>query len=514
MKQLRQRIPTDLREKAVGQVLVIPLGNDEATVRITPQMETVQVSLRTRDPVEAKARHVVAMAYLNGVWASLREKPDKLSHKQVVALAGEEYRELVSRHEDNPGTPEGWEALREIENRMTGSGLQIRQGVAKPEPPSRLARLLARYNLAVDEGSKARLRKELVRAASEAMSRLERNANGDYSPDANLERFPELQVDTKVRPNDASEATFSSLLESWWCEAKAGGGSPRTYQAYRTAMRHFANFLGHEDARKVEPKDVVRFKDDRVKAGLSLKTIKDNDLAGIRRILGHAVANFIIPSNPAKGVTVKVGKGVTRTRSHGFTDEEAIAVLRHARDHKQGREGRKIYAAKRWVPWLCAYTGARVGEMAQLRKEDVIEEDGYRMLHVTPDAGTVKTKAERDVPIHSHLVDLGFLEFVDKAPKGHLFLDPRKDGDVLKPLGTVKNRVRDFVRQAVPNKDVQPTHGWRHRFKTIGRNLQISEYMLNELNGHAQTEEAAKYGDYSPEAKSAAIEKFPRYDVS
>jgi integrase len=28
-------------------------------------------------------------------------------------------------------------------------------------------------------------------------------------------------------------------------------------------------------------------------------------------------------------------------------------------------------AAKRWVPWLCAYTGGRVGELTQLRVKDI-----------------------------------------------------------------------------------------------------------------------------------------------
>lgn len=54
-----------------------------------------------------------------------------------------------------------------------------------------------------------------------------------------------------------------------------------------------------------------------------------------------------------------------------------------------GREAPKLAAAKRWVPWLCAFTGARVGEMIQIRKEDVRREGKLWMLHVTPEAGPV-----------------------------------------------------------------------------------------------------------------------------
>ena len=66
-------------------------------------------------------------------------------------------------------------------------------------------------------------------------------------------------------------------------------------------------------------------------------------------------------------------------------------------------------AAKRWVPWLCAYTGARPGEMTQLRKIDVIERQRIHAIRITPEAGTVKSGEAREVPLHQHLIDQGFL---------------------------------------------------------------------------------------------------------
>ena len=74
------------------------------------------------------------------------------------------------------------------------------------------------------------------------------------------------------------------------------------------------------------------------------------------------------------------------------------------------------------MPWLCACTGAHVGELAQLRTGDLRREEGYWIITITPEAGTVKTDEARDVVLHSHLVEL------------HLFLRPAPDGDVLGPL--------------------------------------------------------------------------------
>ena len=70
-------------------------------------------------------------------------------------------------------------------------------------------------------------------------------------------------------------------------------------------------------------------------------------------------------------------------------------------------------AAIRWVPWVCAYTGARGGEITQLRAEDVKRHrQGFWTITITPEAGTVKTGQARTVPVHEHLVARGSIEFV------------------------------------------------------------------------------------------------------
>ncbi|MHC2018040.1 hypothetical protein [Methylobacterium sp. CM6247] len=68
----------------------------------------VSVSLRTREPQEAKVRQVVAVAYLEAVWRSVREGPKGLILKEALALAGEVYCALADTLEDDPGTAERW----------------------------------------------------------------------------------------------------------------------------------------------------------------------------------------------------------------------------------------------------------------------------------------------------------------------------------------------------------------------------------------------------------------------
>ena len=97
-------------------------------------------------------------------------------------------------------------------------------------------------------------------------------------------------------------------------------------------------------------------------------------------------------------------------------------------------------AARRWVPWLCAYTGARPGEMTQLRGADVIEREGIHGLRITSEAGTVKNNRSRVVPIHEHLIEQGFLEFVRKHGAGAIFYRVANGDGLGDPLNAKKPR--------------------------------------------------------------------------
>lgn len=181
-------------------------------------------------------------------------------------------------------------------------------------------------------------------------------------------------------------------------------------------------------------------------------------MAGLKTVFAWAVGNRRMASNPAAGITIKLGKP-KKLRSKGFTDDEAGKLLLAARDYRKADESPRTAAAKRWVPWLCAYTGARLGEMAQLRKQDFRQDGDHWVIHITADAGTVKTDEARDVVLHQHLVDEGFVQFVKDAAAGHLFLKVGNEGEVRGPLRGLKNRLAEFARVQVPDERVMPNHG-------------------------------------------------------
>ena len=155
--------------------------------------------------------------------------------------------------------------------------------------------------------------------------------------------------------------------------------------------------------------------------GISGKTIKNGDLAALNSVFGWAVENKRLTTNPAHGLTVRVPRRKVE-RERGFTDHEAMTILRTALTYsKAERESPGLAAAKTWVPWLCAFTGARVTEVTALRKQDFRSEGTVPVVRIF---GT-KGGEYRDVPLHPQLVDIGLLTFVQSAGAGPLFYNEK-----------------------------------------------------------------------------------------
>lgn len=232
--------------------------------------------------------------------------------------------------------------------------------------------------------------------------------------------------------------------------------------------------------------------------------------------MNWAVANGRLDTNPAVGVVVTV-PDKPQLRDRDFTDCEARMILRASFGPHDARLSREHAAARRWIPWLCAYGGAGVNEMTQLRGRDVRRDGAAWVIRITPEAGSVKTGRWRDVPLHPHLVEQGFVDFVLGCGSGALFYDPARgrNGQAAHPIyKKVGERLAAWVRAiGVVDPDVDPNHGWRHRFKTMGRRAGIDPALLDAIQGHAPRTEGEHYGRYPVDVMFEAICRMPRYEV-
>ena len=543
--QFVQRIPSDLRSRLAGMTLEVPLGAGVCPVTISDKMDSLRFSLRTFDPGEAKLRQAAAIAYLEGLYAKLRANaPVSLTHQQCVALAGEVYRawaaplkpsRTITIQAEADGTlvredeahdvetlKADQDALSEGLRQQAARLMQLDGEELSRQVGSLVDRVLMRHGLPeVTPRSRGLLLMEFSKALAEGMAAGANKASGDYRPDPNAERFPAWQapVPPAPLPTPAPKAkpavSLRPLFESWWREAEAAGRSVSTRASYETAVERLIAFLGHEDAARMSPDDIVRFKEHLLAAPqgrdgkpLSVKTIKDSYLAGLKSVFGWAVDNRKLTSNPAAGISVKAPRKL-RTRSPEFTEAERRAILDQASSAvREPSEPWQRFALRRWVPWLCAYSGARLGEMVQLRKQDVRQESGAWLLTITPEAVTVKGGQMREVPLHEHLIEMGFPAFVEAAPSGPLFM---WSGSDRKAWRTAKNRLTEEVRGVVDDPAVQPSHGWRHTFRTVGPEAGIEARMIDAICGHAPRTEGETYGSVTLKAKVDAMGRFPRF---
>lgn len=352
-------------------------------------------------------------------------------------------------------------------------------------------------------------------SAYEAMSRQHERNDGDFQGE------PSHPLLTTAQPaeDDRQPVSLKGLLSDYLDERAADGKGREARKRWTPVFANLSKFIRHDDARRLTKQNLLDWKDASLKT-LASKTVSDVYLASVRTVLKWAVNNDRLETNVAENVRIKVSKK-QRSREQGFTLDEAIEVLKVARDHRpkhsanpQTREAPQTTAAKRWSPILCAHTGSRIAEITQLRKQDFRYEKGVPVVRIAPEAGSVKAGNYRDVPLHQQLIDLGFMDFVNDAADGPLFYPVSKKKDGTLPARTVAGRVSQWLQAAkVVPEGVSPSHGWRHRFKTVGREAGVPDRTLDAIQGHAGRTAGDDYGDVTIAAKAAAIAKLPGYEL-
>ena len=244
-------------------------------------------------------------------------------------------------------------------------------------------------------------------------------------------------------------------------------------------------------------------------------------LTVIKVVFGVAEEKRKLKENPAKENRVRFVKP-QRTRPKGFTDDEAVAILTAALADPAtpGRRTVENKRAIRWGLWICAFSGARITEVMQLRTEDLIEDHGVLCLRITPEAGSVKTGAYRMVPIHPQLLDMGLPQMIRALPAGPVFYSTApvrgKAADPVEHARSAGAKIGTWVREVVGIADpnVQPNHAWRHRFKTIAREAGIAPEYSDAITGHEDGRAASDYGETTVKALWREVQKLPRYSTA
>jgi integrase len=486
----------------------------------------ISISLKTADRAKAKASCPEIAAEIETQIAALRGGPKALSHKQIAALSGELYKSFANGLEENPVlSPEQWLKVAEgnVAAREGRFALRAEMFIGRTQSEQRRASLerrfgqitdafLSKQGILIDEDSRQKLIERLSVDLSVAAKKLARNAAGDYTPDTYAAKFPPFD---QGGDKGASSKSLKALAEAWHKAALDRDVKKRDADRIKSRFETLIAFLKHDNAERVTRKDIVRWRDYRLANKISAKTINDTDIASFKNVFNWGVEREWLSTNPAEKATLRKKKSA-KLRDEYFDHDEAKAILtRAASITGTPRENQKTTAAKRWVPWLCAYSGARVSEVIQLRKKDIRKDtsNGW-ILRLTPEAGGIKTNTFCDIPVHEHLVATGFIDFVKTSKDGHLFCNPAKGGSITGPAEGIYKRIYSMVRAVVVDPRVQPNHAWRYTFKTLGLEAGIEEVVLDAISNHAPKHQGGKYTKVTLKTRANAMAKFPRYPLA
>lgn len=490
---------------------------------------------------EAKAAFGDWVADVEGRIATLRSADEgtarELTHRQLNELAGRWYDWFILQHASDDIPAEVWDDQRDryeeaqarfesrlgaadepTEERLRGAAeaAYIRAVVVEL---SRLGTFLATDGVQLTRASHDRLVDTVEVDLLAAMGHLRRRAGGDYRPDQYRDRFPQSAA---VAPSNTKLTGWNAwdAFEAWVKEREPQAS---TINRWRGVFDHLNKHTDGRDLALVTDEEAVAWKDKLMAGNVSGRTVNEVWLTAARRVFNWVKDQKKITSNPFDGVKVAVGR-VGNTKSE-FTDEDVAAILKATLVPRSARTSPYLKSAIRWVPWLCAYTGSRSGEMTQLRKQDVEQHrDGFWMVHIRPEAGTVKGAVARTVVLHDHLIEQGFIDFVRAAGAGPLFYDPKAGGsrvnndDPLNPVRPMyvqlRQKLADWVRKlGVTDKGVSPNHAWRHTFKRRAARAKIEQRLRDAFCGHSSGTVGSIYERPTVEDLAEAIKDFPRYPV-
>lgn len=363
------------------------------------------------------------------------------------------------------------------------------------------------------------------------------------------EPSPMKMVESPLKPkplrrtSGVSENALSEVYKKFRVsrEVNSEGGEKvsKTLNETYNNIQRFISLHGDKDLAEVTSADFVVFRDTLLQLPKkksqdvrSLPVAKQVEKAKKERLptLSRAVAkkNFnlvssvftfavelgLIDENPALKVKPpKIAKRIEAEEDRGYTPEE-VTKLFSLPLFTDPNAPKKYGMACYWVPLLCRYTGARSGEILQLRRSDIdTDHDGIHYINVRRGEGqSVKNNASlRHIPLHDHLIELGFLEFVNGCTDW-LFPDVPAD-----KYGAKSTKFATWWGQVVREQGIdihQPTHAFRHTFKTMLRTLGASDRVNDAITGHTSGSVGDKYGTVYLKTKKEVIGQIGKLDLA
>lgn len=197
----------------------------------------------------------------------------------------------------------------------------------------------------------------------------------------------------------------------------------------------------------------------------------------------HASENFF------SGLAVRQTKKNKDGDREAYTDDQISLILRTVVDNENGLVTKPY---QKWATLIGIYTGARLGEIAQLHLKDIRQQDGVWVFDMNDegDRKSLKTSAARRlVPIHGELIASGLLDYVQcMRDRNATKLFPDFTYDPKNGWGRQQSRWfndRLLVQLGLKSK-TRVFHSLRHTVNTRLLQAGVADPLVKSIIGHEQ----------------------------
>jgi len=244
---------------------------------------------------------------------------------------------------------------------------------------------------------------------------------------------------------------------------------------------------------------------------LSPKTVHKM-VKNLSTFLNWCLKEDIIDRNPALGIDLPT---VPRNQTQPPPPELADALCRLPPLQRASQVGILEWEV---LPWFYRYTGARCGEIAQLRKRDVVTVDGVLCFMVTTEKVSMRkarnqTDPQRLVPVHPQLkpiLDRVLEARKDAGPDDPLF--PNAGNYFVESIQETRyghgwsNHYNDHAKKIWPQMHV---HAWRSYVITEMARRGIPEEVRRKVVGHVPRDVHAGYNHVDVKRLVEAVNAIP-----
>lgn len=331
--------------------------------------------------------------------------------------------------------------------------------------------------------------------------------------------------------------TLMELYDKFKAE-RIGDARPDTWDQNRKIVKLFAEFVGEASHVWVITRKAVRnwkqelarwpvkAADSKAFEGMSFrKVIEANEsvkkppisqksinkyLAALGSFARWLLQNEYIDDDVMSGMYLSIDK--RKKNRFPFTEQQLQTIFSSplfgtcVGDGAESKSGNVAVRDWRyWIPLVAIYSGARLGELCQLLTADVRQLHGTWIFHITEvgdedeEGAAKRTKTAgsmRVVPVHSRLIEFGFLEYhAGVVARGEQRLFPAVERDKRGYFGEASKFFNGYFKAVGVKVDRRVNfHSFRHNVTDAFRAAGYLDEQHGVLLGHTKASTTGRYG--------------------